>query len=167
MHTDSQTGASSRRLREDQITEKNAEVRREIVRKIGIEKICKDLKAKTTRDELAATVQNKIEYFQKLQMQLTFFVNPTDQIKRISELSNKTNQFNTSFLRFSELDIANKIKQLDIYQIITVQLNDILTDSGIIAAIFFMKEDSILTTEDIVISCRALGRNIEMYILDL
>src|SRR6185312_1172731 len=45
-----------------------------------------DLQASTARDELAARVSDPAEYFQSLQVALSFRLDPLDEVERLAEL---------------------------------------------------------------------------------
>ncbi|EKD71169.1 MAG: hypothetical protein ACD_46C00262G0018 [uncultured bacterium] len=119
-----------------------------------------DLNANKIREKIKENTNN-VEYFKKLNMQITLFLNSRDQLTRISELSTKTNQFNTTFLRLSNLDVEKRMRRNDLYNIITIHLEDMLTSSGVIGAIVFKNVHKDVIVEEITISCRALGRGIE------
>jgi FkbH-like protein len=78
----------------------------------------------------------------------------------LHELSNKTNQFNTNLLRLSEAEILRRMENQD-HRVVSVQLSDRLSESGIIGAVFGFVEGNELLIDEICISCRALGRQIE------
>ena len=120
----------------------------------------RDLDASRLRARIREQAEDSQEYLRSLWVQLSFHYNPTRQIRRIHELSIKTNQFNTAFLRLGEAEVARRIND-PACAIVTVGLQDRLTDSGIVAAIFGRWEGPCLNIEEIVISCRALGRELE------
>ena len=119
-----------------------------------------DLAANAERQEAARGAGSPEEYLRSLEVVLTFSVNQPAQRGRMAELSNKTNQFNTSLLRLSEAAVAKRLEDLEC-RTICVGLRDRLSDSGIVGIFFFRREGVTLAADEIVISCRALGRGIE------
>jgi FkbH-like protein len=119
-----------------------------------------DLAAAEQRAEAARSAQSPEEYLRSLEVVLTFSTNRAAHLARMAELSNKTNQFNTAFLRLSEALVAKRLGD-PLCRTVSVALRDRLSDSGIVAILFFRNEESALSVDEIVISCRALGRNIE------
>lgn len=118
-----------------------------------------DIKANREREFLSATLSEE-EYFKKLEIKLTYEINPACHLKRITELLNKTNQFIMSYARYSETQVEEFLQNPD-YCVITISMSDKLSDSGIIAVLIAHKEKENLLIDELVISCRALGRNIE------
>jgi FkbH-like protein len=120
----------------------------------------RDLKANSKREEILSQAQDPLEYFRELGVTLTYRLDPKDLVERVAALSLKTNQFNLALRRFSPADIANYLEDADA-NIVTVQLTDRLSDSGVIAAIIGVRKGSQFVVEEVCISCRALGRNLE------
>lgn len=118
----------------------------------------KDLKSIEIRKKLAQTI-SKEEFFKKLDIKLEFSINNAMHVDRITELLNKTNQFILSYKRFNKTKILEMLRSNQ-YCIITASMKDKLSDSGIIA-IFIGSFNDVLFVEELTISCRALGRNIE------
>jgi FkbH-like protein len=84
------------------------------------------------------------------------------EIERAEELFRKTNQFNFSNQR-SKMEMAVNKK---VTGCIITSLNDIYSDSGIISAFKYIVEpNSDIVVQEFVISCRALGREVERLIL--
>jgi FkbH-like protein len=119
-----------------------------------------DLAANAQREQIARTAESSEEYLRFLEISLTFGTNRQDQRVRMAELSNKTNQFNTGFLRVSEAEVARRFADPECRSI-CVWLRDRLSDSGVVGVFFFRREGATLRAEEIAISCRALGRGIE------
>lgn len=119
-----------------------------------------DLAAAGKRAEAARAAQSPEEYLRSLEVVLTFATDAPEHLSRIAELSNKTNQFNTSFLRLSEAQVARRIHD-PACRTISIALRDRLSDSGIVGVVFTRRDGATLLVEEIAVSCRALGRNIE------
>jgi FkbH-like protein len=100
------------------------------------------------------------EYMQWLRIELGFSMDPAQECARLHDLSVRTNQFNTGFLRLTEAEVARRIADPE-YPTVAVSLRDRLSDSGIIGAIFARRTAETILVEEICISCRALGRGIE------
>ncbi|OPZ79360.1 MAG: hypothetical protein BWY78_00091 [Alphaproteobacteria bacterium ADurb.Bin438] len=117
-----------------------------------------DIKANKIRKN--SSLLSDEDYFKSLEIKLKYEIDDEKNVKRISELLNKTNQFIFNYKRYNENEISKIIKD-DSYKIITCSLSDKLSDSGIIAIFILKKNDEILELDELVISCRALGRRIE------
>ena len=122
-----------------------------------------DMEANKKRKEFKNSMSND-EYLKTLHMKLTFSIDCKDDVKRISELANKTNQFIFNYKRYT-MDQLNSMMEDDSYVVVSIRLSDCLSDSGIIATCIGKIEDNALNVEECFISCRALGRGIEKLIV--
>lgn len=93
-------------------------------------------------------------------MKVTLNINDTNNVSRISELLNKTNQFILTYKRYNEIEVKNIMSENNSC-IITAAMKDKLSDSGIIAIGVFKNNQNDFVLDELTISCRALGRNIE------
>jgi FkbH-like protein len=118
-----------------------------------------DIKANEKRQELQQALPPEA-YIKSLNMVIRYRINNTDDISRITELSNKTNQFIFSYKRYSAAEIAGIMKREDAV-VVSISLSDRLSDSGLIGACIVEKEGRAAVLEELFISCRALGRTIE------
>ena len=119
-----------------------------------------DLHAETQRKSLSLQAADKLAYLRELAPKLEVSLWPTTLQGRLHELSNKTNQFNLNLSRLDEVAVHQYLHQPGKFAI-AVGLSDRLTDSGIVAAMFGSVTDGEITVDDWVISCRALGRELE------
>ena len=119
-----------------------------------------DLAANQERQEILSQAMSQADYFRSLRISLVFRVNHRAGLKRVHELSRKTNQFNLALKRFNEAEIERRLQFPD-SRLITIQLTDRLSDSGVIGALFAREEAEAIVVEELCISCRALGRGLE------
>lgn len=122
-----------------------------------------DTQANEKREQLMKSL-SKEDFLKTLEMELNYGINKKSQIKRISELANKTNQFICTYKRYSEAQIEEMIQDYN-HMIITVSLKDKLSDSGIIGVMVFKNNTDFVDIEESFISCRALGRGIDKNII--
>lgn len=118
-----------------------------------------DQKANSKRAGLLTESQEVGEYFASLGVCLTFDVNPREKISRLSDLSLKTNQFNLALMRLSHPEIAKYMTPGRVA--VGISLEDRLSDSGMIGLVLVRFEASTAFVDEVVISCRALGRQLE------
>ena len=123
-----------------------------------------DVIANEKRRLLKSSVENKEDYIRSLQIKLTYDFDNKEKLKRISELANKTNQFIFNYKRYSQQEIEN-IYASDDYMIVSISLQDCLSDSGLIAVCVGKKTDDYISLEECFMSCRALGRGIDDVII--
>lgn len=119
-----------------------------------------DLKANEERDALLRVVIDPSDYFRSLQTKLIIRYDPVDQLGRLADLCNKTNQFNLAMRRLNQADLAERMAHPDAC-VASVQMGDRLSDSGVIAVIVAERKNGRLIVEELCISCRAMGRQLE------
>jgi FkbH-like protein len=119
-----------------------------------------DLASEETRAAAAASAASPEAYLRSLEVVLTFHPGSAALVPRLSELSGKTNQFNTAFLRLREAEVARRLADPSC-RTVAVSLRDRLSDSGVVAAVFARRAGATLRVDELVVSCRALGRGVE------
>lgn len=122
-----------------------------------------DVRANVERAKLAQSLSPK-EYFEKLGIKLIYGINREEQITRVAELFGKTNQFILTYARYKETDVKEFMQKTG-RCIITIHMSDNLSDSGIIAILAAHKQNDKLEVDELTVSCRALGRNLENIML--
>jgi FkbH-like protein len=103
-------------------------------------------------------------YLKTLDLTIDVFVDDLSQISRISQMTQKTNQFNLTTKRYTENEIKGLINSKS-HTIITIKISDKYGDNGITGlAILDFNE---LQIDTLLLSCRILGRNIEYKFMDI
>ena len=110
------------------------------------------------RSEARAVSGSLDDYLASLDIRLQIGRNRRSQVKRLSQLTNKTNQFNVTTRRYSEADIARFMDDADVFD---VRLLDRFGDMGVIGAVIVANGE----IDTFLMSCRALGRGVEGRIL--
>jgi FkbH-like protein len=123
-----------------------------------------DLRANVARQKLVEN-QNPKELYKELEVELEFRINISEDTNRVLSLLNKTNQFIFSYLRPTEAEFMNKWASNKSRAVIAVRLRDRLSDSGIVAAVLLSQSKKGWSLNEAVISCRALGRELEAPLL--
>lgn len=86
------------------------------------------------------------------------------QLDRVSQLTKRTNQFNTTTIRREESDIQNLLKNKD-YVCWTINVEDKFGDYGLVGVVISKKVKNSLVIDTFLMSCRVLGRGVENSIL--
>jgi FkbH-like protein len=120
----------------------------------------KDLDSNLERREILRQAATRTDYLRALQVSLVFRLNSRALLGRIHELSQKTNQFNLALKRFSEAEIERRVQNPD-SKVVTIELADRFCDSGVIGALLVRNDPEAIVVEELCISCRALGRELE------
>lgn len=119
-----------------------------------------DIQANQAREKIRQTASDYHSYLDSLNMVITIYENEASHVKRLYDLSHKTNQFNLALRRMTENE-ANDVMDASKYVTITVGLSDILSDSGIIGTFVCRLDGEQAHLIETLFSCRALGRDIE------
>lgn len=122
-----------------------------------------DIKANSIRSQLFNSMSQE-EYLKDIKMELTFYIDNINEITRISELANKTNQFIFNYKRYT-ISALNKFFECRNNVCISIHLKDKLSDSGMIGSVFLSKVNDVAKLDELFISCRALGRGIDDLII--
>lgn len=123
----------------------------------------KDTLANKKRLEVQSSL-SKEGYIKDLKMELLYEADNLVHIDRVTELSNKTNQFIFSYQRYSYQQVE-MLMQSDESTVVSISLSDRLSESGIIGVIVLKKQEQIGLLEECFVSCRALGRGIDQAIV--
>lgn len=122
-----------------------------------------DTQANKKRLEIQGALSHE-SYIKDLKMELLYDLDNKANIARISELSNKTNQFIFSYQRYTPQQIESLMKS-EQSTVVSISLSDRLSDSGIIGVVVVTKNDHVAVLEECFVSCRALGRGIDQAIV--
>ncbi|UNK19748.1 HAD-IIIC family phosphatase [Paenibacillus sp. N3/727] len=119
-----------------------------------------DIQANQRRERIRQEASDYNAYLDSLEMRITVYENDPSHVKRLYELSRKTNQFNLALRRMTESEV-NEVMDINHYLSVTISLSDVLSDSGIIGAFVCRIEGEQGQLIETLFSCRALGREIE------
>lgn len=105
------------------------------------------------------------DYLKSLNMEM--IVRPFDRAgrKRITQLIAKSNQFNLTTKRYSEVEVAATESDPSLVTL-QVRLSDIFGDNGMISVVIANLADEALEIDTWLMSCRVLGRGVEEAVLD-
>ncbi|MBC7927885.1 MAG: HAD-IIIC family phosphatase, partial [Bryobacteraceae bacterium] len=80
------------------------------------------------------------------------------QLPRVSQLTQRTNQFNTTTIRRSESEIRG---MLDSFTVLTAEVTDRFGDYGLVGVMILQAESDGILVDTLLLSCRVLGRGVE------
>ena len=118
-----------------------------------------------SRRQMEESFTDYSEYLRNLSMRAQICPFKPVSIKRIAQLSNKTNQFNLTTHSYTEAEIeklANSSKHI----CISGRLEDKFGDNGIVSVIIGAQEGDVLEIELWIMSCRVLKRDMELAMFD-
>ena len=116
------------------------------------------------RKTLVNFSKDEEDYIKSLNMVVTIEKPQANDVERLSQLTNKVNQFNSTSLRLTEANISKNLNKKNSF-IFKISSKDIVGDLGIIGFILININKQKVIVENFLLSCRVLGRKIENIIL--
>ena len=104
------------------------------------------------------------DFLKKLEMMMDIHFMKLEEEKRVTQLTNKTNQFNVTTKRYSEEEI-HALAVSEVSDIITVHMSDKYGDQGLVAVLILKYKDDEAEIDTFLMSCRVMGRNAEIEII--
>lgn len=116
------------------------------------------------RAELQSQVSDMGEFIKSLELVCEISALSIEDIPRVSQLTLRTNQFNSMTIRLTEANIRTLISDGN-RTVWTVRVRDRFGDYGLVGVVIFAEEQDSLTIESFMLSCRILGRGVEHQIV--
>lgn len=124
-------------------------------------------KQQIKREKIKSKFKNINDYLVSLELKILMFKNEKTMIPRISQMSQKTNQFNLMTKRYTEKDIEKFINS-DLLVVYSWSVSDKFGDNGItgMSIVIMNKKTQEAKIDSFLMSCRIIGRNIEFSVMD-
>jgi len=116
------------------------------------------------RTAILKNTKSKKEYIAELGIRIRIFEGADNDIKRVSQLTQKTNQFNLTTRRYSEADIQRLLKEH--WQICSAEVIDKFGEYGIVIVAIIAPEKNGARLDTFLMSCRVMGRDVEFAFLE-
>lgn len=87
-----------------------------------------------------------------------------DEVPRVAQLTQRTNQFNFTTIRRTPGEVRQWLDQPS-HECLTVKVSDRFGDYGLVGVVMFRTMAEVLELETFLLSCRVLGRGVEHRIL--
>lgn len=100
------------------------------------------------------------EFMISLELKAVLFEVGEEHIARVTQLINKTNQFNLTGVRRSQSELT-AFCQDSRYDVLALRAADRFGDYGIVAVAILEQDGNTLNVDSLLMSCRVLGRGIE------
>lgn len=110
-----------------------------------------------------ATLQQSVsleDYLKELNLEVSCCFTNENEIPRVSQLSQRTNQFNLSTIRYTEDEISAIVSD-ETKQCWSVHVRDKFGDYGLTGMVVTSEMENQLIVESFMLSCRVLGRGVE------
>jgi FkbH-like protein len=122
-------------------------------------------KRKIERDKTKLKL-NYDDFILQLHIKLTVNYADSNSCQRIAQLTQKTNQFNLSVKRYTDVEIIERTKN-PAYLVYTCEYEDKFGNEGIIGCAIVHINNQTSTLDSFILSCRVLGRKVESSFLDI
>jgi len=119
--------------------------------------------AKKTFDQEKNKFTDIDSFLASLDMEGTISIFKQEDILRITQLINKTNQFNLTTKRYTESDVKNFMEDKDCLAL-SARLKDRFTDYGLISVFLGSIKGPVLTVDTWLMSCRVFSRGMERFL---
>jgi FkbH-like protein len=125
----------------------------------------KQYKSQSDRENEKSKHRSIEDYLLSIGIEISIDEDDGSQIPRISQLTQKTNQFNLTTKRYTENQIKDFIEDEN-YKIFSIKVQDKFGDSGLTAVLIINQKDAMVNIDTFVLSCRIMGRDIEKAIMN-
>jgi FkbH-like protein len=110
------------------------------------------------REALRAQSMTLADFIAGLNLQIQIGPMSPDQLSRMSQLTQRTNQFNCTTIRRTEAEIQAAATSA---AVLAVNVRDRFGDYGIVGEMIFSRREQALDVDTFLLSCRVLGRGVE------
>lgn len=125
----------------------------------------KQYKVEEQRRSLAKSVSNYDEYLASLEMYARCEAISSQTVARVSQLLNKSNQFNLTTVRRTEAEVQSLCKD-PTARTVTIKLGDKFGQHGLVCIAIAHVDNQEMTLDSLVMSCRVLKRDVEKLMLN-
>jgi len=115
-------------------------------------------------EELRAQSDSLEDFYRRLDMEVTFAPVDNSSVARAAQLTQKTNQFNVTTIRYSEAEVLERCTDPD-NLVKTVRVRDRFGDNGIVGVMMAHASGSEVEIDTLLLSCRVIGRTVETAML--
>ncbi|MEY2427784.1 MAG: polyketide synthase PksN, partial [Verrucomicrobiota bacterium] len=110
------------------------------------------------REQLRAKTMSLADFITGLDLRIQICPMTPEQLTRVAQLTQRTNQFNFTTRRRTESDLQ---KLLGGKEVLTVSVKDRFGDYGLVGVIIWESKPQSLDVDTLLLSCRVLGRGVE------
>lgn len=122
-------------------------------------------RSEALRKSARAAFTDVTSYYQSIAMEVQISWADKFLLPRLSQLSQRSNQFNLTMSRYGETDLAKLISDKADYDVLGLSLTDKFGDYGTVGLAVLCTLERTSRIEAFLLSCRALGRGVEDVLL--
>lgn len=115
------------------------------------------------REKLRIAAPTLADFISGLGLKVTIQPIQSDQITRVAQLSQRTNQFNFTTKRYTDAQLIDEIKNG--VKCLVVDVSDRFGDYGLVGALFYRVVENRFEVINFLLSCRVLGKGVEHKII--
>ena len=104
------------------------------------------------------------EFYRGLEMEITIGPVEKASLARAAQLTQKTNQFNATTIRYNEAEMATRMSNSE-WLLATVSVRDRFGENGIVGLVMAQASGGSLVIDSFLLSCRVIGRTVETAML--
>jgi FkbH-like protein len=116
------------------------------------------------RERLKRSSASLQKFLESLRLEVRITPAEAGQVARIAQLTQRTNQMNTTTIRRSEGEVERLLKGEDA-QLLVVDVRDRFGSYGLTGLAVYRFEPAVLVVDSLLLSCRVLGRGVEHHVL--
>jgi len=112
------------------------------------------------RRRLEQEVTTLAEFLEKLQLEVHIGPARPEQLPRVAQLTQRTNQMNFTTIRRTEAEIRQLLEEGKL-ECLTVHVTDRFGSYGLVGVMMYAAQGDRLVVDTFLLSCRAMGRGVE------
>lgn len=128
------------------------------------EKRSQSYQQEKARNQVLREARSLEDFIAELDLRVTIEQFRPEMLTRVSQLTQRTNQFNTTTIRRGESELKTQLDSGSL-QCITIAASDRFGDYGNVGAVLYSFAATALNVDSFLLSCRALGRGVEHQIV--
>jgi FkbH-like protein len=116
------------------------------------------------REEMEKSATSLEDFYQSLRQEVEIASVTTATLTRVAQLTQKTNQFNTTTRRYTEQQVSALAASPD-WNVYSIRVKDCFGDNGIVGVVIVHDTSDVSEIDTFLLSCRVIARTIETAIL--
>jgi FkbH-like protein len=121
-------------------------------------------KQRDQAEQLRAESGSMEDFYRSLELEATIASVDAATLARAAQLTQKTNQFNATTLRYTESQVSERVNDPN-WAVVTISVRDRFGDNGIVGLVMAQLIDGELDIDTFLLSCRVIGRTVETALL--
>ncbi len=121
-------------------------------------------KQRDQAEALRADSRSLEQFYRSLEMEVTIAPVEKASLVRAAQLTQKTNQFNVTTIRYTEAQITMRMSRPE-WHLATVSVRDRFGESGIVGFLMAQASGKSFVIDSFLLSCRVIGRTVETAML--